>query len=273
MGRHSTPVRALKIITFLLMGFHSFSTLSQENTLIKGKVVTDSHEPSIIHVVNLTQERGTTSSETGMFFLHAKVNDTLLFSSVQYRNLKVRITIENIENQELNVHLEREVNELEEVVISNHDLSGNLKRDIENIDMFDQAAVGFPYLNKTAPPPGSTARRIQSAGNSPVELLINSLNGNLKKLKKLQEMEKEDAWVDRGIGLIDEEFLTTGLLIPEEESWLFVYYCSKDSRYRNLVRENNPLSLMELLAEKADGYLTLRNEVLEALEEESAIPE
>lgn len=225
----------------------------------------------MIHIVNLAQERGTTTSETGMFFLHAKVNDTLLFSSVQYRNLKIRITQENIENREVNIQLEREVNELEEVVISNHDLSGNLKRDVENIEMFDQGSVGFPHLLKTAPPPGSSGRKIQSASNSPVELLINSLNGNLKRLKKLQEMEKEDAWIDRGIELIGEEFLSTDLLIPAEELWLFVYYCSEDSRYRNLVRENNPLSLMELLAEKADGYLALRSELLEALEEESEI--
>ena len=155
--------------------FCSFHMLAQEPTILKGQIIADSLEGSPINIVNLTREIGTINNLEGEFEIEVAQGDTLIFSSVQYEPREILITEEVLKTAFLTVLLLEKINELEEVNISNTSLSGNLGPDISEVEVFNQADVGFPYL--TRPKKTVIERRIYSVSSSPLSLLIYTLNG------------------------------------------------------------------------------------------------
>ncbi|MFD0976226.1 hypothetical protein [Salinimicrobium gaetbulicola] len=230
---------------------------AQEDSLLKGQILADSLIGSSINIVNLTKEIGTTNSGSGEFEIEATVGDTLLFSSVQYEVREIVISKEILEKGFLKVELSFMMNELDEVRISNISLSGNLTADLNNIETFDQASVGFPMSTK--PRLTSIERKIYTASSSSLMLLVNMLNGRLKMLKRAQKNMEFENLIDLGVDIFPTEFFTDIIHVPENMIRLFVYYCGEDSRYKELMINREALPLIELYMEKAIDFRKLHN--------------
>lgn len=86
-----------------------------------------------ITIYNKNAAQGTVSSEKGEFTLPVKVRDSLYFSAVQYRGLLIEITKDIVDSQTLVVEIHEGLNELPEVVLRSHDLSGLVENDVKNI--------------------------------------------------------------------------------------------------------------------------------------------
>lgn len=71
------------------------------------------------------------------------------------------------------------------------------------------------------------SRKFNSATNSSLIFLINTLNGRIKMLKKARENMKFDATVDKGIEIVPTEYFVAELGIPQEEILNFVYFCAE----------------------------------------------
>lgn len=227
--------------------------LSQESILLKGKVVADSLNNSAINIVNFTQKTGTTNNASGEFVLAVRKNDTLIFSSVQYNIEEIFINDEILENQFLEVRLSEKVNELEEVGISNISLTGNLDKDLKDLKVFSQADIGFAFSSK--PTPTLMQRKMSAATGSALELLINTLNGRIKNLKKAREFMEFDAMVDLGIDAVPTEFFVENLFIPKEEIMNFVTFCAEGAAFHRIIYRKDHLALIELFYLKAPDFL------------------
>jgi hypothetical protein len=147
-------------IFFLLI----LPSVAQEAKFIRGKVVNDSLENSAIHIINLSQRLGTITSRDGSFEIIAREEDTLLFSSILYVSKKIIISSAVFNKSFLNVELEKSVNELDEVNISNVKLSGNLDQDLSNLKTFNKCGLGIE-LSKEPPPTQAERRMMVSAGS------------------------------------------------------------------------------------------------------------
>ena len=86
-----------------------------------------------ITIFNKNSSQGTVSSSTGDFSLQVKAGDSLYFSAVQYRELLIVVNADIIEKKVLNVEIAEGLNELPEVVLRSHDLSGLVGNDVKNI--------------------------------------------------------------------------------------------------------------------------------------------
>ena len=230
---------------------------AQEDSLLKGQIFADSLVGSSINIVNLTKEIGTTNSGSGEFEIEAVLGDTLLFSSVQYEVKQIIVSKKVLEEAFLKVELSYMMNELDEVRISNISLSGNLTADLNNIETFDQASVGFPLSSTSRK--NSVERRLYSASSSPLMLLVNMLNGRLRMLKKAEEMMEYESLIDLGADIFPTEFFTDIIQVPKDKIRLFVYYCGEDSRYKELMVKREALPLIELYIEKANDFRKLHN--------------
>jgi hypothetical protein len=232
-----------KIVIFLSAFFCCTSIFSQKSILLKGKITADSLDGSSIHIINLTRQTGTTNSVSGDFELQVALNDVLKFSSIQYNIVEVKISEEIFERQYLQVELFLDLNELGEVLISNINLTGDLEQDLQKMEVFNQADIGFPFSNK--PPVTLIERKFNSATNSPLILLLNTLNGRIKMLKKAKEFMKFDAKVDKGIEIVSTEFFVEELGIPEEEILNFVYFCAESPGFHEIISAGKHLELLE----------------------------
>ena len=61
---------------------------------VKAQVINAQNKESMsaVHVINLTQIKGTITDQEGRFTLNAQANDTLYLSYLGFKPLKVRVT-------------------------------------------------------------------------------------------------------------------------------------------------------------------------------------
>lgn len=136
-------IKVLKISTaFLLFGFFSIIVLTSQTIEISGFVIAKADIEGI-HVINKTSQKFTTTNAHGVFKIPAKLNDTIVFSSIQYKLETIIISNEIITAKSLVVNLIEKVNELDEVTVGKI-LSGDLSSDINNSDL--EQSVNFYSL-------------------------------------------------------------------------------------------------------------------------------
>ena len=86
-----------------------------------------------VNIVNLNQVKGTTTNDKGEFAITAKANDTLHFSYLGFKSIKVRVTNDWLKFGSSNINLTELALALEEVVVSQLKLTGFLEVDIKQV--------------------------------------------------------------------------------------------------------------------------------------------
>ena len=120
----------LYLIIFILISIH----LSAQDSGIQllGEITSDSLAIENVHIINKSSKTGTISDQNGEFAIKVQLNDTLLFSDIQYYLLEIIITKQIIDKKYMDISLLQRINTLDEVVLKTHDLMGNLSIDSKN---------------------------------------------------------------------------------------------------------------------------------------------
>ena len=176
----------------LLFFFFIFPILvfSQNDTLIRGKVVSESSLLEGIHVINLSSKLGVVTDSRGYFQIQVRISDTLQFSAVNLKATRYVMQKSDFFNDLLLVRMESLITELEEVAIINY----------KNINA---VALGIVPANQKTYTPAE--RKLAAAGDfkwySPlliplggmsVDGLINSISGRTNMLKKEVMVERKE---------------------------------------------------------------------------------
>lgn len=243
-------VRGSLLIISILFAIPSFSQISLE-----GVVMADSLGDSRINIINLSQKTGTTNLRSGEFQVDVKENDTLLFSSIQYRTVEVIITPLILKEGFLKVKLIDNINQLEEVQISNINLTGSLRQDLSQMKIYNQNDFGFPLWSRK--PLTSIEKKLNTARGSPLITLLNTINGEIKMLKKAKEKERISMEVEKGIKAFPSDVFVEYLEIPEDQIKNFVYFCAFNMNFQNLLEGYRRLELLEYYRKKAPEFLSL----------------
>ena len=231
----------------------------------------DSTSVENIHVINLRTNKGTISNPRGEFQIYTEVNDSLLFSSIQYYNRTLVLTEDILKGGNLEVLLYSEANELKQVDLSDFKLSGYLHNDLANIKYFDREKYGIPYpekkLTQTELKLYTATEGIDNMWNylfilvgapMPLDPLLNEINGRTKYLKKINEREKLQLRVQEGINVFGRKFFVEELNIPDPEIENFVYYCADFEEFQTLLNSRNKLDLIEFYQEHSENFKLLR---------------
>lgn len=244
-------------LIFLISCF-SFS----QNTILVGTVA---GEESIdgIHVINRSQKKYATTSDKGEFIIDAIVNDTVVFTSVQYKSLMHIVTVDNITNKTLNVNLETQVNQLPEALIG-FTLTGDLNKDVLNsdakrsIDFYDVGIPGYKGKRKTK------SQRLLAGefktvmllgilgGSIPLNPILNGISGRTKELKKRVDIENNTKLMNALKNRLSEVFFKENEL-KEELRAEFFYFCAEDDAFENRCASND-LEALIFLKEKYVVY-------------------
>ena len=123
----------------------------------------------------------------------------------------------------------------------------------------------FP-LN-TRPLPTKAQRDLESQGNFqlglataiPLDLLINSLSGRLKRLKLIKANEDLKLLVEKGIAAFPAEFFYSEFNIAEHEIYNFVHYCVENGNLNGFLGAGKELDLIDFYKAKAKEFLIYRD--------------
>ncbi|MBE15522.1 MAG: hypothetical protein ABNH00_12690 [Dokdonia sp.] len=256
----------LKIVlicsVFLLTGT---ALLAQDTVLLAGKVLNDTIDKSSLNVVNLSKRKGTTTRTDGTFELEVSVNDTVNISAIQYESRQFVVNQTMFNRKRISLYLIPKINQLQEVEISNIDLSGNLSKDAtltKGQPQLYPEDLGLP--RNTAPKRTVEERRYYTAVTSgsgiPLDGLINAITGRLKMLKKHIAVSRFEQKVQRTRYQFSDTLYMKELNIDKERIEDFVYYVFEDETAKNYVDQGDALGLLDFMMQKSKQYNSLREE-------------
>ena len=240
----------LKINFFIiLMAVFQVESMVSQTVEIYGKIESNDDVENI-HIINKTARVFTISNQAGNFKISAKINDTLVFSSVQHKTKVLIIDGDLVLNKTVTVVLDEQVNQLKEVIVGKV-LTGNLLLDIDNtegnppINFYD---VGIPgYTGKIAT---QSERRLNEAttggGIIPLNPILNAISGRTKMLKQQVALEAKDELLFSIKVRLSEVFFE---LNPLEESLImdFFYFCQEDENFMNACKNQSDLKILQFL--------------------------
>ncbi|NNE75444.1 MAG: hypothetical protein HKN31_00020, partial [Pricia sp.] len=155
---------------------------------LQGRVYSKDGDVAATHVLNTTTRRATITDNTGFFAIPAKLNDTLVFSAVQYKRKEIVVTLSVLESKLLLIPLEEALTELDEVVVTPYNLSGNISTDLKSLviePVVTTSTLGLP--NAYVMPITKAQRELHTAttggGIVPLFPIINGISGRTKMLK------------------------------------------------------------------------------------------
>lgn len=251
----------------LLNLFFPFLIWSQNDSIIKGKIVSELENLEGVHVINLTKILGTVSDNEGYFYIKANASDTLMFSAVFLERKKYVITTDDIANKLVLVPIAPSTEYLKEVVITEY----------PNINA---EALGIvPKGQKTYTP---AERKLVSAGQfkwynplliplggMSVDGLINQISGRTAMLKKELIIERKELLQEKTLDYFNKEYFVKTLHIPEDYVDGFVYYIADDVAFSNAMKDKNKTQATFILNQLAVEFLTLKEIPLKPEERET----
>lgn len=235
----------LKLLLVLTICIGQFS-YSQTHKLLRGKVMSEKFLLQNVEVVNKNNQTSTRTNEKGEFILSASVNDSILFYDKDYHLKGIKLTLEDIETNNIIIPITRKPEELKEIII--HQVSVDWKYD-KSWEQLKRDEVAVYRKANTLKNPGVKDGTIEN-GMDFVKI-GKMLFGSGSKNKKDKEINP-DAFKEVAKTSFDEKFFTETLQLKKQQIEPFLTFCNFDPESKTTLSENsNDLILMDFLYTKS----------------------
>lgn len=124
------------IFILIAISLTSFYGYGQDNTVIlKGTVSNAKNDVSNVLIVNLNTQQSTITDSSGLFSIEVRLKDSLRISAVQYLPKEIIINESYLNSSFVTIHLIENIIDLKEVTVTPYNLTGELDRDIDRLDI------------------------------------------------------------------------------------------------------------------------------------------
>lgn len=250
-------MKRVLIILFLII--IPFYTWAQEGRIINGVVLNDADDTSLenVNIVNLNQVIGTSTDDKGNFKMRAAVNDTLFFSYLGFKSIRVRVTNDWMKYGEVKIKMTELGIALEEVVIRPIELTGYVEVDAKIIPIYDNyryriAGLGVGYEGGKSQP-GAVSKVLSSIFN-PADFLYNVFGKRPKQMKKLRKMKEDDEIRNLLQSKFDRETLMAVLQLERDDINEILNHCSYSIDF---IKSANDLQILDAISECYEEYRVL----------------
>ncbi|MGB8706188.1 MAG: carboxypeptidase-like regulatory domain-containing protein [Gillisia sp.] len=246
----------LSLIFLFLLGFNAFA---QDPDIVKGQVLNAADDTPLenVNVVNLNQVKGTSTDENGKFELQATVNDTLFFSYLGFKTIRVRVTNDWLKYGSVKVKMTEIGIALEEVVVKPIQLTGYLEIDLKKIPIYENYRYSISGLNTGYEggdkAPGA-ATKVLGAIFNPADALHNIFGNKPKQMRKLRKMKEDDAIRRLLQTKFDRQTLAAVLQISEEDIEEVLSRCNYS---KDFIKTANDLQILDAISGCYEEYKVL----------------
>ncbi len=211
------------------------------------------------HVLNTTLNKATITDIDGSFSIHVNVNDTLVFSAVQFKKKELIVSQEVFLQAKLYVLLEEALTQLDEIVVKPFYLSGDIGDDLKTLEIepvVTASTLGLP--NAYVIPPTKAERELFEAksggGIVPINPIINAITGRTKMLKERVARNKKYARTERVKAFYADSIYVQELKIPLDKIDDFMYFCEIDPSFSSIVDTHDKLKIWDFFKQKSVIY-------------------
>jgi len=240
------------------VGTLGFSQVVQDKTL-EGKVTSSDGDVAATHVMNSTANKATITNNNGFFAITVKLNDTLIFSAVQFKKKVLVVTQAMLDSDLVSVHLDDELTQLDEVVVTPYNLTGDISKDILIIKtdpVVTAESLGLPNAHVRIPTKSERELFEATSGGGllPVTPLLNAISGRTKMLKERVARNKLYNRTERVREFYADSVYRTKLGIPEIKIDDFLYFCEIDLEFQSLVDAHDVLRIWHYMEKRSRAY-------------------
>lgn len=233
----------LQILLLLLSQF----VMSQNDSILKGKIIIETNDNGGITIVNISNKTNTISGNGGYFKIKAKVNDTLFFSAIHLDVVKHIITERDFGKDLLFIKMTPRSKTIEQILITNNSVITP-----ESLGLVPKGQKRY-----------TVAERRLYTGSSGIGIgtLVNLITGYKKELKRNVETEKKEMLQDKILKQFEKEYFVKTLKIPDEYIKGFLFYACEDKSFVDLFKGQDKMKQMFKLSDLATEYLkTIKTE-------------
>ncbi|CEN36863.1 carboxypeptidase-like regulatory domain-containing protein [Capnocytophaga cynodegmi] len=245
-----------KILFILTIVFVHLATAQESE--VQGNVFSVQTNKPIpnVHILNLNKVRGTTTDNDGNFKIRAAINDTLYFSFLGHKSMKVQVTNDMLKFSGTKIGMTELAYALEEVVITPYKLTGFLDIDAKNIPInenkrYSISGLEIGYESRSG---SSAINRVIGSIFNPVDFLYRTFGSKGREMRKLQKMREDNQLSDLLATKYDRETLLELLQISRSELEDVIRSCNYSNDF---ILSANDLQILEAISSCYEEYRIL----------------
>lgn len=231
----------------------------EEAEKVLGVVINASDDKPLenVHIVNLNQVIGTTTNSKGEFQISAKPNDTLHFSYLGFKSIKVRVTNDWLKFGSSKIELTELALALEEVVVNQLKLTGYLEVDIKQVpDINTNYRYSISGLEGTGYEASKKSGLTNVIGSifNPADFLHRMFGKKPNELRKLKKMKEDDEIRNLLASRFDREMLMVLLNVDRVDLDEIVSQCNYS---KGFIQTANDLQILDAISGCYEEYKLL----------------
>lgn len=221
--------------------------LAQEpnRILLKGKISANTIDLEGVYVVNLKTEKSTITENEGHFSIAAIPGDTLLFSAIQLKEIRIVLEQKDFQEELFLVNMESSITQLREVIVKRYD----------NINAVSLGISPTGILRRT-----QAEKKLYTAKSTAGDALLNLMSGRMAMLKKEMVVEGKLSCIELVENMFNEDYFRKTLRIPAEYIKGFQYYIVDNERFTTILKSKNKIQIEFAMVSLAEKY----NEIIVA---------
>jgi len=249
-----------QLFTFFLFSVLVTASYAQEVVSIRGTVENASDDSILenVNIVNLNQVWGATTDKKGAFEIRAVVNDTLFFSYLGFKSIRVRVTNDWLSYGIVKIKMTEIGIALEEVIVKPVTLTGYIEVDARTIPIYDnyryriEGIGGSGYEGGDKQP--SALNKVLSSVFNPADFLYNVFGKRPRQMKKLRKMKENDAIRNLLASKFDRETLMAVLQLERLDIDEILNNCTYSSDF---ITAASDLQILDAISECYEEYRVL----------------
>ncbi len=222
---------------------------NQDRSIINGKIISNTNDLEGVYVVNAQTEAMVTTTAEGVFSIPAKPGDTLVFSSIQFRENRVLLKDEDFTNLDFNVKLNLVMHQLQEVIVKRYD---NINA--RNLGIVASDQKSYTEAERKLHTATDLDAHLGLGGSISLDPILNAFSGRSAMLKKEVIVEKKEYFMKLLEKMFSLDHFVNILKIPGEYVKGFEYYAVDNDKFTIILNSKNKTSTEFLLGELAVKY-------------------
>ena len=226
---------------------------------LEGRVYSKEGDVAATTVQNISTNRATITDIDGFFQIVANLSDTLIISAVQFKEQEIVVTREILQQRMLHVQMEDALTELDEVVVTPYNLTGDITKDINIVKtdaVVTSSTLGLPnaYVLPITKAERELFEATSGGGLIPLNPILNGISGRTKMLKKRIARNNLYSRTERVKAFYPDSLFQSDLKIPEEKIDDLLYFCEVDPEFQTIVDTHDRLKIWEYIRRKSIAY-------------------
>ncbi|WP_299889052.1 carboxypeptidase-like regulatory domain-containing protein [uncultured Lacinutrix sp.] len=273
-------MKQLLFFTMLFVSVFCVNSQNVESIEVSGEIIVSADDLDNVTIYNESSNKGAVTDSIGRFKIKVALNDELQISAIQFKSFKTKVTQNVIDSKFLRIYLKEQVNTLDEVVLLQYDLTGNLEVDVANAkvnkpvlmpNLGDVSAIELPDdhhsgVDNIAIGSQNDRIRYQANGMAIIGLLVDAIFKTKNKKNKKRQNKKNkigvkfEVPISRLATVFKNEYYIENYNIPEQKVNEFIVYLEESNFDYALLEPSKEIELIEYLHNKSQVFLNEKSE-------------